>query len=93
MVNLIKVKRTSIAVVVALIMLFYVKRINMQVIKAEYVRTHTQRYYQHCCICWEDALESASNHEEEVALRKLIQHILQLSLQILQSEKYDQWVG
>jgi len=43
MVNLIKVKRTSIAVAVALIMLFCV-RINVQVNKAKYVRKHTQRH-------------------------------------------------
>jgi len=36
MVNLINVKRTSIAVAVALILLFYV-RINVQVIKEKYV--------------------------------------------------------
>jgi len=40
-VNLIKVKRTSIAVVVALIILFCV-RMNVQARKAKYVRTHTE---------------------------------------------------
>jgi len=44
MVNLINVKRTSIAAVVALIMLFHV-RINVQVRKAKYVKTHTHRQY------------------------------------------------
>ena len=43
--NLINVKRTSIAVAVALIILFCV-RINVQVRKAKYVRTHTHRQYQ-----------------------------------------------
>ena len=43
MVNLIKVKRTSIAVVVALIILVCVS-INAGVSKAKYVRTHTQRH-------------------------------------------------
>jgi len=45
-VNLINVKRTSIAVAVALIILFFCERINVQVRKAKYVRTHTQRQYQ-----------------------------------------------
>jgi len=44
MVNLINVKRTSIAVVVALIILFCV-RINVQVRKLKYVKIHTQRQY------------------------------------------------
>ena len=44
MVNLINVKRTSIAVVVDLKILFCV-RINVQVRKAKYVRTHTARQY------------------------------------------------
>ena len=43
-VNLINVNRTSIAVVVALIMLCCV-RINVQVRKAKYVKTHTERQY------------------------------------------------
>jgi len=44
MINLINVKRTSIPVAVALIILFCV-RINVQVRKAKYVKTHTQRQY------------------------------------------------
>jgi len=70
MVNLIKVKKTSIAVVVALMMLFRV-RINVQVSKAKYVRKHTQRYYQEGFVYGEDVHHSASNHGEDVALRKL----------------------
>jgi len=85
-VNLIKVKRTSIAVVVALTILYCV-RINVQVRKTKYVRTHTQRHFQHRCICQKYVLYSAGNHGEGVELRKLIQHIYQLLLETSQSEK------
>jgi len=43
MVNLMKVKRTSTVVDTALIILFCV-RINLQVRKTEYVKTHTERH-------------------------------------------------
>jgi len=42
-VNLMKVKRTSTVVDTALIILFCV-RINLQVRKTEYVKTHTERH-------------------------------------------------
>jgi len=76
-VNLINVKRTSIAVAVALIMLFCM-RISMQVSKVKYARTHTQRRYQLGCIYCQDALDSPSNHGEVLALRKLSCNMCQL---------------
>jgi len=91
MVNLIIVKRTSIAVAVALIMLFCA-RISMQVSKVKYVGTHTQRHYQLCCIYYQDALYSPRNHGEVLALWKLSCYMCQLSLQTSKSEKYDQLV-
>jgi len=92
MVNLIMVKRTSIAVVVALTILFCVRR-NMQASKAKYVRTRTQRHYQDWIVYCKDAMDSTSNHGEELSLRKTSWHIRQLSSETTKSEKYYQSVG
>jgi len=80
MVNLIKVKRTSIAVAVALIILFPV-RISLQVNKEKYVRPHTQRHYQDGCIYYQEALDPPSNYEEGIIPQKLSRHMYRLSSQ------------
>ena len=67
-------------------------RIDEQVSKGKYVRTHTQRQQQYCIAYYKDAFDSSNNHGEEVALRKLIGHIPELSAQTLKTEKYDQLV-
>jgi len=59
MVNLIKVKRSSIAVAVALTVLFCVR---IKVSKAKYVWTHTQRYHP------EQFQSPASNHVKGLTL-------------------------
>ena len=69
-INLIKVNRTSIAVATVLTILFCV-RIDVQVSKAKYGRTHTHRYFEVCLLQPKDAFHSASNHGEGVALRQL----------------------
>ena len=91
-VNLINVKRTSIPVVVALIMLFCV-RINVQVRKAKYVKTHTQRQYQFYSIYHPGAFHSPSNHGEGLALRQLTRHMCQIWSQPSWTERYNQLVG
>ena len=79
-------------VAVALIILFCV-RVNMYVSKAKYVKTHTERHYQHGYLYYQNTSHSASNHGEGVALRKLIGHMHRKSSQTLRSGKYDQLVG
>ena len=88
MVNLIMVKRTSIDVVVALTILFCENKSANR--KAKYIGTHTQMQHQSCSAYYKDALDSASNHGEEVELRKLIQHIHRKSSQTSQTKRYYQ---
>jgi len=70
MVNLMKVKRTSIAVVVALIILFCVRR-NIQVSRAKYVRTHTERHYPNSLSHYQDVSGRPSNHGEDITFQRL----------------------
>ena len=43
----------------------------MQVSKAKYVRTHTERHHHNCIVYYKDGLGFPSNHGEGVALQKL----------------------
>ena len=83
MVNLMKVNRTSIAVAVVLTILFCV---NVQVMKAKHVRTHTQRHWKECLRYPEYAFYSPNNHGEGVAIRKLIAYMRQVSAETSKSE-------
>jgi len=67
-------------------------RIDEQVSKGKYVRTHTQRQQIYCIAYSQDALDSSSNHGGVVALQKLIRGIRKISSQTSQTEKYDQLV-
>ena len=67
MVNLIKVKRTSIPVAMALAMLICVRR-NFYVNRIRYVRVYTRRHYGKRKSYYRDVFSQTSNHEEELAL-------------------------
>jgi len=58
---------TSTAVAVALVILFCIT-INVHLSKTKCVRTHTERHDQDGFVYFEEALDSASNHGEGVAL-------------------------
>ena len=77
---MVKVKRTSISVAVALIILFPM-RINLQVNKEKYVRPHTQRHYQDGCIYYQEVLDPPRNYEEGIIPQKLSRHMYRLSSQ------------
>jgi len=65
----------------------------MQVSRAKYARTHTERHHQHGCLYYQDTLYSSSNHGEGIAVRKLSRDICQISSQTSRTEKNDQVVG
>lgn len=67
MVNLIKVKRTSIPVAMALTMLFCVRR-NFYINRIRCVRVHTRRHHRKRKLCYRDVSPQTSNHEKELAL-------------------------
>jgi len=54
---------------------FFCVKVNMHVSKAKYVKTHTERHYQHGYLYYQNMSHSTSNHGEGVALRKLIGHM------------------
>jgi len=64
--------------VAIILMILFCVRINAQISKAKYIRTHTQRHCQHSCIYHQDVLYSPSNHREGVALWKLSWDICQI---------------